>query len=197
MNIGKGVKNKAWFRKRVRPVPATGILSSSHFPDRNNGNFLICNAIGFLGVLQHEVKYNGADITAVEIEPIVFSSDPNFRPTDVEIGGDGALYVSDWCNVLIGHMQHNIRDPNRDHTHGRILRLTVKNRLLQQPVKIAGEPIESLLENLKHPVNGVRHRTRVELSGRDSDAVIAAGGEPSRTDAGSRNSTGLTPRGRS
>ena len=33
---------------------------------------------------------------------------------------------------------------------------------------------KKLLENLKHPVDGVRHRTRVELSARDSDAVIAA-----------------------
>jgi putative membrane-bound dehydrogenase-like protein len=102
------------------------------------------------------------------------SSDRNFRPTDAVIGGDGALYVADWQNVIIGHMQHNIRDPNRDHVHGRIFRLTVKGRPLQKPVLIAGESIEALLENLKHPTNGVRHRTRVELSGRDSDEVIAA-----------------------
>jgi putative membrane-bound dehydrogenase-like protein len=105
---------------------------------------------------------------------LINSFDRNFRPTDAVIGADGALYVSDWCNVIIGHMQHNIRDPNRDHYHGRIIRLTVKGRPLQKPVKIADEPIEALLENLKHPVNGIRHRTRVELSGRDSKAVISA-----------------------
>lgn len=102
------------------------------------------------------------------------SEDRNFRPTDAVIGADGALYVSDWQNVIIGHMQHNIRDPNRDHRHGRIVRLTVKNRPLQKPVKVAGEPIETLLDNLKHPINGVRHRTRVELSSRNSGEVIAA-----------------------
>jgi len=102
------------------------------------------------------------------------SEDRNFRPTDAIIGEDGALYVADWHNAIIGHMQHNIRDPNRDHRHGRIFRLTVTDRPLQEPVEIAGQPIEALLENLKHPTDGVRHRTRVELSGRDSDAVIAA-----------------------
>lgn len=102
------------------------------------------------------------------------SDDRNFRPTDAVVGEDGALYVSDWHNAIIGHMQHNIRDPNRDHAHGRIFRLTVKNRPLQKPVKIAGQSIEALLENLKHPVNGVRHRTRVELTKHDSDQVIAA-----------------------
>lgn len=105
---------------------------------------------------------------------LINSQDRNFRPTDAVIGEDGALYVSDWQNVIIGHMQHNIRDPNRDHKHGRIVRLTVKDRPLQEPVAIDGQPIESLLENLKHPVNGIRHRTRVELSGRDSAQVITA-----------------------
>ena len=108
------------------------------------------------------------------------SDDRNFRPTDAIIGEDGALYVADWHNAIIGHMQHNIRDPNRDHVHGRIFRLTVKDRPLQKPVKIAGQPIAALLENLKHPTDGVRHRTRVELSGRDSDAVIAAAQKWSR-----------------
>ncbi len=114
------------------------------------------------------------EVWGTPVQDIINSNDRNFRPTDAIVGEDGALYVADWQNVIIGHMQHNIRDPNRDHTHGRIIRVTVKNRPLQKPVAIAGQPIEDLLENLKHPVNGVRHRTRVELSGRDSNAVIEA-----------------------
>jgi azurin len=67
-----------------------------------------------------------------------------------------------------------VRDPNRDHQHGRIYRLVAKGRPMQKPVKIDGQPITALLDNLKHPVDGVRHRTRVELSERDSTKVIAA-----------------------
>ena len=58
---------------------ATGFLSSSHFPPENNGNFLICNAIGVLGVLQHKVEYSGADINAVEIEPKIADREPGVR----------------------------------------------------------------------------------------------------------------------
>ncbi len=172
VDIGKGVGNKQWFQKRVRPVPATGILSSSHFPERNQGNFLICNAIGFLGVLQHEVKYNGADITAVEIEPIVYSSDQNFRPTDLEIGGDGALYISDWQNVLIGHMQHNMRDPNRDHEHGRIYRVTAKGRPLLKPVKMKGKPVDEVCEHFFAKENSTRYHARLELSAHDAKELL-------------------------
>ena len=185
VNIGKGVGNKQWFPKRVRPVPATGILSSSHFPERCNGNFLICNAVGFLGVLQHEVKYNGADITAEEIEPIVVSSDQNFRPSDLEIGGDGALYISDWHNALIGHMQHNMRDPSRDHTHGRIYRVTHKGRELLTPVKMKGQPIEQVCNHFFSQENGTRYRARLELSARDTgDVVEKVGSFASRLDPG-------------
>ncbi|MEM7236074.1 MAG: PVC-type heme-binding CxxCH protein, partial [Planctomycetota bacterium] len=152
-NIGKGKGYKKWFQKRVRPVAATGILSSSHFPEENQGNFLICNTITFLGVLQHEVKYDGADIRAIEVDPILQSTDPNFRPTDVEVGSDGALYVSDWCNVLIGHMQHNMRDPNRDAKHGRIYRVTAKGRPLMKPLKLKGKPIPEVLSALYSKAN--------------------------------------------
>ena len=177
VNIGKGIGSKPWFKMRVRPVAATGILSSSHFPDKNQGNFLICNCIGFLGVLQHEVNYNGAEITATEIEPVLVSSDPNFRPTDVEIGGDGALYVSDWSNAIIGHMQHNMRDPNRDHEHGRIYRVTAKDRPLLKPLKLKGKPISEVCQAFLTKENGTRYRARLELSGRETSEVITEVGK--------------------
>ncbi len=177
VNIGKGIGSKPWFKMRVRPVAATGILSSSHFPEKNQGNFLICNCIGFLGVLQHEVNYNGAEITATEIEPILVSSDPNFRPSDVEIGSDGALYVSDWSNAIIGHMQHNMRDPNRDHEHGRIYRVTAKDRPLLKPLKLKGKPITEVCQAFLTKENATRYRARLELSGRETSEVTTEVGK--------------------
>lgn len=177
---GKGFKMHKLLEKEFRPVAADEIVSSEHLPDELQQDFLICNTIGFLGVKQYKLDRGDGDkrpyghVWGTPGVELLNSDDRNFRPTDAIIGADGALYVADWHNAIIGHMQHNIRDPNRDHKHGRIFRLTAKGRPLQKPVKIAGEPIEALLENLKHPVDGVRHRTRVELSGRDSKEVIAA-----------------------
>jgi putative heme-binding domain-containing protein len=178
---GKGFKMHILLNKEFRPVAADAIMSSDHFPADMQDDFLICNTIGFLGVKQYNLDRNGdgkkrkfGQVWGTPGTVLLNSEDRNFRPTDAVIGEDGALYVADWQNAIIGHMQHNIRDPNRDHKHGRIFRLTMKGRPLQEPVNIHGQPIEALLENLKHPVNGVRHRTRVELSGRDSNAVIAA-----------------------
>ncbi len=193
---GSGFKMHELLKKEVRPVTSSGVVSSAHFPEKMQGDFLICNVIGFLGIKQYHLDRN-PDTGAVWGEPngeeltvsvtnadgskseeksrgFLMSGDKNFRPSDIKFGGDGALYVSDWHNVIIGHMQHNVRDPNRDHAHGRIYRITAEGRPLQKPVAIAGAPIPALLENLKSPVDGIRHRTHIELSGRDSKEVIAA-----------------------
>lgn len=175
-----GFRMHTLLTKEFRPVAANEILSSAHFPDDMQQDFLIMNVIGFLGVKQYDLdrgdggKRQYGHVWGTPGKELLNSEDRNFRPSDAVVGADGALYVADWHNMIIGHMQHNIRDPSRDHKHGRILRLTVKDRPLQKPVAIAGQPIEALLENLKHPINGVRHRSRVELSARDSAAVLSA-----------------------
>ena len=104
---------------------------------------------------------------------LVRSSDPNFRPVDMEIAPDGSLYLADWHNTLIGHMQHNARDPLRDHVHGQNLpHFTYPSRPLVTPAKIDGAPIETLLDNLKLPEYRSRYRTRRELRGRDRNEVF-------------------------
>lgn len=162
------------YKQKTRPCSGVEILSSKHFPEANQGNLLVANVIGFRGILQYKVKDKGASFEGIEAEPILSSTDPNFRPSDIRMGPDGAIYFIDWHNPLIGHMQHNLRDPSRDREHGRIYRVTYEGRPLSPIVKIAGEPIEKLLNVLKEPEDRVRHRARIELGGRDSEKVIAA-----------------------
>lgn len=160
------------YQQRTRPCSGTEILSSSHFPEEMQGDLLVNNVIGFLGILRYKLKDDGASFSADEMEPIVSSTDPNFRPADVEVGPDGAIYFVDWHNPIIGHMQHNLRDPNRDKTHGRVYRVTYEGRPLSPAVKIANEPIDKLLELLKSPDNRIRYRAKMELSGRRSERVM-------------------------
>lgn len=162
----------------VRPVAANGILSSGHLPEEFQNNFLVYNTIGFLGIKRYELQYDDGAVWGEEVGDLISSEDPNFRPVSGVVGADGAFYVADWHNPTVGHMQHNLRDPIRDHEHGRIYRITATDRPLQEPVAIYGETIEHLLDLLvDHPINGVRHRARIELSGRESEEVIAAAQE--------------------
>ncbi len=165
---------KTFIPMRVRPTSGCEIVSSRHFPPSAQGNFLLNNVIGFQGILQHRVDDAGSGFEGTEIEPLLFSSDRNFRPVDLEFGPDGALYVVDWFNPLIGHMQHNLRDPNRDRTHGRVWRITYPGRPLLTPPKISGEPLEALLELLKSIEDRTRYRVRRELREHGKMEVVAA-----------------------
>jgi mono/diheme cytochrome c family protein len=159
---------------RVRPTSGTEFLYSRHFPEEVQGDFLICNAIGFLGVKQHKVWEDGAGFTGELRQDLVYSDDPNFRPCEIETAPDGSLYIIDWHNPLIGHMQHSARDPNRDNDHGRIYRITYPSRPLLEPAKIDGAPLTQLFENLKEHEYRTRYRTRREIRGRDAEKVIPA-----------------------
>ena len=158
---------------KVRPTSGLEFISSRHFPDEVQGDLLICNNIGFLGAKQHQIIEDGAGFKAKWRQDLFRSADTNFRPVDLEFAPDGSLYVADWHNALIGHAQHNQRDPNRDHVHGRIYRITYPDRPLVKPAKVHGASIAELLENLKLPEDRTRYRTRRELRGRNADEVLA------------------------
>jgi mono/diheme cytochrome c family protein/glucose/arabinose dehydrogenase len=156
----------------VRPTSGLEFLWSRHFPDEVQGDMLINNTIGFLGTKQHSIVDDGTGYKTKHRQDLIVSEDRNFRPVDMEIAPDGSLYVIDWHNILIGHMQHNARDPLRDHVHGRVYRVTYPSRPLVTPAKIDGASIETLLDNLKLPEYRTRYRTRRELRGRNPKEVL-------------------------
>jgi mono/diheme cytochrome c family protein/glucose/arabinose dehydrogenase len=160
--------------KRARPTSGAEFIHSRHFPDALQGGYMVNNTIGFLGTSIHTIYDDDGGYNGKVLGDLLSSSDPTFRPCDLEFAPDGSLYVVDWCNALIGHMQHSARDPNRDHSHGRIYRVTYPSRPLVTPTKIDGASIEQLLEALKEPEYRTRFRARRELRGRDPVAVIAA-----------------------
>lgn len=159
---------------KVRPTSGLEFVSSRHFPPEMQGDMLINNTIGFLGMKQHQMIEDETGYTTKHRHDLIVGEDTNFRPVDMEFAPDGSLYFLDWHNVLIGHMQHNARDPLRDHVHGRVYRITHKTRPLVEPAKIVGASIAELLDNLKLPEYRTRYRTRRELRGRDQSAVLSA-----------------------
>ena len=165
---------KVFTQPIIRPTCGCELVSSRHFPDEAQGNFLFNNNITFQGIKQFQVIEEKSGFTAKELEPLLVSKDPNFRPVALKFGPDGALYVVDWYNPLIGHMQHSIRDPGRDHFHGRIWRITAKGRPLVRAPKIAGAKLSVLFDLLESPEDATRYRVRAELRERKGAEVIAA-----------------------
>jgi len=158
----------------VRPTSGLEVVSSRHFPDEVQGDLILANAIGFLGIKQHQIEDNGTGWKTTFRQDLLTSKDGNFRPADLEFAPDGSLYVIDWHNVLIGHMQHNARDPLRDHVHGRVYRITYPSRPLVTPAKVDGAGISELLGNLKLPEFRARYRSRRALRAFPVEEVLPA-----------------------
>ncbi len=161
-----------------RPAAANGLISSRHFPDDWQGQFLNCNVIGYLGIFRVKMSEVGSGVVGQTLEAGLVQGDvskaPHFRPVAVSVAPDGSIYVLDWCQQLIGHLQHHLRDPNRDHGHGRIYRITYPSRPLLVPKAVAGQPVPALLELLKEPEDDVRLRAKLELETHPAREVIAA-----------------------
>lgn len=101
------------------------------FVDRNqwgrkwNYRMFIGNPVN--SVINHDgIKYAGTTPIAVEQPDFMTSKDPWFRPVDLCLGGDGALYVADFYNKIIGHYEVPLDHPGRDRERGRIWRVIHK-----------------------------------------------------------------------
>jgi putative heme-binding domain-containing protein len=162
-----------WKNGRGRKTGGGDIVGTSHFPPDWQGTLIVGgylnNAVWALRVLD-----DGAGFVLEDREPLITSTSTSFRPVDAKFGPDGALYVCDWYNPIIGHYQNSLRDPRRDKAHGRIWRITAKGRGLTPRPQLADAPIPQLLENLKSKDRWTRAFSKRVLASRPDDAVAAA-----------------------
>lgn len=77
-------------------------------------------------VCRFQLTEDRSGFVSREQKEVIKSDHVAFRPIDVKLGPDGAIYIADWYNPIIQHGEVDFRDPRRDHTHGRIWRLTWK-----------------------------------------------------------------------
>ena len=154
---------------RVRPTSGAEIIYSSHFPDHMQGDFLIQNTIGYRGIKQHSLTSDGSSFKAKLKQDFLTSTDPNFRPADLEFAPDGTLYIVDFQTPLVGHMQHSARDPKRDKTHGRIFRISHKTRPLVTEETAYKNLPEELLKLLNSTNVRQKRDARAELQKLPSD----------------------------
>ena len=104
----------------------------------------------------------------------VTSSSPMFRPLQTKVGPDGAIYFCDWCNPIIGHYQASYRDPQRDHTHGRIWRMAYKGGPAGKAPALHKMSPAELIDQLASPERWVRQQAKEFLYRLPTEAVVRA-----------------------
>jgi putative heme-binding domain-containing protein len=106
-------------------IAGTLYYAADHFPEKYRG--MLFNGNPVTNRINHDVlKWNGSSPLAVDQGDFLASDDAWFRPVDLVLGPDGAIYIADFYNRIIGHYEVDLAHPGRDRTSGRIWRIVYR-----------------------------------------------------------------------
>ncbi|MEC8988672.1 MAG: hypothetical protein VYB66_05475, partial [Verrucomicrobiota bacterium] len=97
----------------------------------------------------------GSSPKGVELPDLVRTTDPWFRPVNLQFGPDGALYIADFYNRVIGHYEVRLDHPGRDRKTGRIWRLVYdgsQGERLTKPVNLPEAKLTEAIAELTSPL---------------------------------------------
>ncbi|MEQ9443879.1 MAG: dehydrogenase, partial [Cyclobacteriaceae bacterium] len=149
------------------------VVSGRHLPESWEGN-LITNDFRANRINRFVLKEQGSGYVSEQAEDLLWTDHIAFRPVDITVGPDGAVYVADWYNPIIQHGEVDFQDERRDHQHGRIWRITAKDRPLVNPPQLTEASTNALLEALKLPEEWTRTQAKQLLKNRGVEEVLPA-----------------------
>lgn len=99
-------------------------------------------------VLASRIEPDTSTFRTTDLEPpLIESADQWFRPVDTRVGPDGAIYLADWYDTRLTHVDP--RD-NWDRERGRIYRLKVAEAKPVKPFDLGKLTTEELVPYLSH-----------------------------------------------
>lgn len=146
------------------------IVSGRHLPESWEGS-LITNDFRANRVNRFQLEEQGSGYASKQMPDLLWTDHVAFRPVDISVGPDGAIYIADWYNPIIQHGEVDFHDPQRDKARGRIWRITAKNSRLVPKPKLAGASVSKLLDALKAPEAWTRAQARQLLKEQGAEEV--------------------------
>ncbi|TXT36632.1 MAG: membrane-bound dehydrogenase, partial [Planctomycetota bacterium] len=151
------------------------VYQGDSFPESFRGKYIAGDLLGH-GVYWHDIEPRGSTFQTSHGGELLVSNDPWFAPTDVTMGPDGAIYVSDWHDARTAHPDP---DADWDRSNGRIYRIAAKGTKPAAPIDFAKLSNDELLKLHLHRSQWFVRHARQELARRVSHQHDApASGSP-------------------
>jgi putative heme-binding domain-containing protein len=158
-------------------IAGIAYYEADQFPRAYHGQVFIGDVVT-CRVNEFRLKWRGSSPWATKHD-FLRSGDPWFRPVDIKLGPDGALYVADFYNRIIGHYEVPLDHPGRDRTSGRIWRIVYRGedgKGRQDPPRLdwTKTAVTELVEYLGHPNLTIRTMATNQLVQRGGKEVADA-----------------------
>ena len=159
-------------------IAGIAFYAADHFPKEYQGNIFIGNVVTSRVNLDR-IEWRGSSPWANEKPDFVKSDDQWFRPVDIKLGPDGALYIADFYNKIIGHYEVDLRHPQRDRHRGRIWRIVYrgadgKGKPTAPRADWTKAKTSELIDDLRHTNLTVRMLATNQLAERQGAETIEA-----------------------
>lgn len=158
--------------KEATALAGLAYYSDALYPREYQGNFYIGDAVASR-VYRNSFSFRKSTPVGRLEEEFVLSDDPWFRPVDVKLGPDGALYIADFYNSIIGHYEVPLDHPKRDKVRGRIWRITYKG-LSNERLDLTTASVDNLISALNHDNLIVRFAAADQLVERIGTPAVAS-----------------------
>lgn len=150
LNEGDGLGEK--YRGLLLSADAGRNTIFGYYPYRSLSGLLSGKRVNFITTLKEDNVMYMWDESVSDTQ-----KEKWFRPSDVAIGTDGAIYIADWYDGIVGGDQMQDRLGI-----GRIYRVTPKNKRLHSP-KLDFSTTEGQIEAFKNPAINVRYMALLAL----------------------------------
>ncbi|RYE20665.1 MAG: c-type cytochrome, partial [Sphingobacteriales bacterium] len=149
-----------------------GYYADVLFPEAYQKNFYIGDAVASR-VYRNSYINKGSTPVGKKEADFVKSQDPWFRPVDVKMGPDGAIYIADFYNSIIGHYEVPLDDPRRDKVRGRIWRITYKG-MANKKTDLTAATLDGLLAALDMQNMQIRMLAADQIADRIGQPAVAS-----------------------
>lgn len=153
-------------------IAGVAVYEARQFPEEYRGSLFVGNVI--TNTIHRDVpEWRGSSPWVEQPQDFVTSSDWWFHPVDLQIGPEGALYVADFYNAVIGHYEVDLNHPRRDRHRGRIWRIVYRGEdgaVTVPPLPdLSSLPLDALVEHLASDNLTVRRLAGWQIDARFGD----------------------------
>lgn len=156
-------------------IAGIAYYAADQFPPEYRDNIFIGNVVTNR-INRDRLEAHGSTYKAIAMPDFVKCDDPWFRPVDIKLGPDGALYVADFYTRIIGHYEVPLNHPLRDNTKGRLWRIVYRGTDGQHPLKsfrdLTAASVQELIGELDNANLAVRLQAAEQLLARNNATTL-------------------------